>query len=200
VPNTTGSNDPIDSLRVLYDAWKELQKAHPDSSVLVASSIALEAGSTDSAIITVIPLNGKGATPVRFDSVTIGNSGGGTLSPLTDNGDGSYTATLTASVSWGVDTMSAGVGSYGDFTGLNSQPVITYYACGNADNIVGVGGPVDIADLTYLVAYLFQSGPPPPIIDAANMDGIVGVGGPIDVADLTYLVAFLFNSGPAPVC
>jgi hypothetical protein len=72
---------------------------------------------------------------------------------------------------------------------------------GNADGIVGVGGPIDVADLTYLVAYLFQSGPIPPCVAEGNIDGIVGVGGPIDVADLTYLVAFLFQSGaPPPVC
>jgi hypothetical protein len=72
---------------------------------------------------------------------------------------------------------------------------------GNADGIVGVGGPIDVADLTYLVAYLFQSGPIPPCVAEGNIDSIVGVGGPIDVADLTYLVAFLFQSGaPPPVC
>ena len=73
---------------------------------------------------------------------------------------------------------------------------------GNVDNINGVGGPIDVADLTYLVAYLFASpgGPEPPCPDEGNIDGIVGVGGPIDIEDLTYLVAYLFASpgGPAP--
>ncbi|MEW5995217.1 MAG: hypothetical protein AB1744_12610, partial [Candidatus Zixiibacteriota bacterium] len=71
-------------------------------------------------------------------------------------------------------------------------------ARGNVDDMVGPGGPVDVADLTYLVGYLFQSGPVPPCVEQANVDGIDGVGGPIDVADLTYLVAFLFQGGPAP--
>ncbi len=69
---------------------------------------------------------------------------------------------------------------------------------GNIDGIVGVGGPIDVSDLTYLVKYLFKSGPPPPCIEEGNADGITGVGGPIDVADLTYLVKYLFKSGPAP--
>jgi glucose/arabinose dehydrogenase len=69
---------------------------------------------------------------------------------------------------------------------------------GNVDSIVGVGGEVDVADLTFLVAYLFQSGPAPSCDDEANVDGIIGVGGPVDVADLTYLVAYLFQSGPLP--
>jgi len=90
---------------------------------------------------------------------------------------------------------------------LEFEDYITYYrttCCnhdgirGNADGIIGVGGPIDVADLTYLVAYLFKNGPAPPCLEEGNVDGIVGVGGPIDVADLTYLVAYLFKSGPAP--
>lgn len=69
---------------------------------------------------------------------------------------------------------------------------------GNVDGIIGPGGPVDVSDLTYLVAYLFSGGPPPPCLEEGNVDGIVGAGGPIDVADLTYLVAFLFSGGPPP--
>ncbi len=70
---------------------------------------------------------------------------------------------------------------------------------GNVDMITGAGGEIDVADLTYLVAYLFLGGPPPPCIPEANVDGLTGAGGPVDVADLTYLVAYLFAGGPAPV-
>ncbi len=80
----------------------------------------------------------------------------------------------------------------------NPCPIICCLNRGNVDGIIGVGGPVDVADLTYLVTYLFKSGPAPPCEEEGNADGIVGVGGPIDVADLTYLVAYLFKSGPAP--
>ena len=74
-------------------------------------------------------------------------------------------------------------------------------ARGNVDGIVGVGGPIDVADLTYLVSYLFQSGAAPPCEEEGNVDGIIGPAGPIDVADLTYLVAYLFQNGPVPpVC
>ncbi len=69
---------------------------------------------------------------------------------------------------------------------------------GNVDHVVGVGGPVDVADLTWLVEYLFQGGDIPPCPEEANADGVVGAGGPSDVADLTFLVAYLFESGPAP--
>lgn len=64
---------------------------------------------------------------------------------------------------------------------------------GTRGNVNGIGS-ITVADLTYLVQYLFNSGPIPPCIDEANVNGI----GSITVADLTFLVQFLFNSGPTP--
>ncbi|MEW5994094.1 MAG: S8 family serine peptidase [Candidatus Zixiibacteriota bacterium] len=71
---------------------------------------------------------------------------------------------------------------------------------GNADGIVGPAGPIDVADLTYLVDYLFgtPSGPSPPCPEQGNVDAVMGPAGLIDIADLTYLVAYLFQNGPAP--
>ncbi len=69
---------------------------------------------------------------------------------------------------------------------------------GNVDGVIGGGGPVDVADLSYLVDFLFKAGPPPPCTEEGNVDGIIGVGGPIDVADLSYLVDYLFQGGPPP--
>ncbi len=64
--------------------------------------------------------------------------------------------------------------------------------CGDADMQMGI----NVADLTYLVAYLFQGGPAPAPYEAGETDGVAGV----NVADITYLVAHLFQGGPAPVC
>ena len=72
---------------------------------------------------------------------------------------------------------------------------------GNVDGIVGIGGPIDVADLTYLVEHMFNSpsGPAPPCPEQGNVDGTETTPGiPIDVADLTFLVAYLFQNGPAP--
>ncbi|MEW5993316.1 MAG: M14 family zinc carboxypeptidase, partial [Candidatus Zixiibacteriota bacterium] len=68
------------------------------------------------------------------------------------------------------------------------------FICGDIDGSVQIP---NIADLTYLVAYLFGSGPPPPTMAAADCDGS---GGDPNVADVTYLVAYLFQGGPEPVC
>ncbi len=72
---------------------------------------------------------------------------------------------------------------------------------GNADGQSGSGGPVDVSDLTYLIAYLFSGGPIPPCEEEGNVDGVSGPVGPIDVSDLSYLVSFLFQGGtPPPPC
>ncbi|MFH1374338.1 MAG: dockerin type I domain-containing protein [bacterium] len=101
-----------------------------------------------------------------------------------------------------VDTLPDSVVSYWrvdarDGVGNSSSSVIyevTFipYICGDVDGSVAV----DVGDLSYLVGYLFQSGPPPPVLAAADVDG----SGFIDVADLTYLVQYLFQGGPQPIC
>ena len=64
---------------------------------------------------------------------------------------------------------------------------------GNIDN-----DPLDeitIADLVYLVDYMFNSGPAPECPEEANIDGI---GTNPDIADLVYLVGYMFEGGPQP--
>lgn len=81
------------------------------------------------------------------------------------------------------------------FTSNYSAPrSFTYqsFVCGDLDNS---NGTIDIADLTFLVAYLFLDGTEPnPLIAAdLNCDTI------IDIADLTTMVDFLFISN-TPFC
>lgn len=54
---------------------------------------------------------------------------------------------------------------------------------------------VNVADLVYLLSYMFQDGPPPPVSNLADVDASCQ----IDIADLVYLVSFMFQEGPAPV-
>ncbi|MBU8932993.1 MAG: S8 family serine peptidase [candidate division Zixibacteria bacterium] len=53
---------------------------------------------------------------------------------------------------------------------------------------------LNVADLTYLVSFLFTGGPDPIPYAAGNVDCV----GDNNIADLTWLVAFLFTGGPAP--
>jgi hypothetical protein len=64
--------------------------------------------------------------------------------------------------------------------------------CGDVD---GSGGNPDISDLVYLVEYMFQGGPEPPVYGSADMADCNGM---IEISDLVYLVDFMFLGGPAP--
>ena len=84
--------------------------------------------------------------------------------------------------------------------GLDAFEITTYscieppqYICGDANN--DEDGP-NVADLVFMVDYLFKSGDAPPILEATDVDGIPG----ITVADLVFMVNYLFKSGDAPTC
>ncbi len=53
---------------------------------------------------------------------------------------------------------------------------------------------VTIADIVYLVSYLFKFGPSPNPIQS----GDANCSGKVDIADIVYLVSYLFKFGPAP--
>ena len=66
--------------------------------------------------------------------------------------------------------------------------------CGDVD---GSAGPqANVADLTFLVNYLFKGGPAPVPLWVGNVD--CSSNNEPNVADLTYLVSYLFKGGPAP--
>lgn len=70
--------------------------------------------------------------------------------------------------------------------------------CCNHDGIRGDMNydlALNVADLTYIVNYLFKGGPVPPCPEEGDANG----DGAINVADLTYIVNYLFKGGPAPV-
>ena len=56
--------------------------------------------------------------------------------------------------------------------------------------------PIDIADLVYIVDYMFNGGPIPVCWGEGDIDGS-GIE-PIDIADLVYQVDYMFNGGPQP--
>jgi hypothetical protein len=67
---------------------------------------------------------------------------------------------------------------------------------------IGIRGNVDgdaadlinVSDMTYLIAFLFSGGAPPPCFE----EGDVNADEVINISDMTYLVAYLFSGGPAP--
>ncbi len=65
-------------------------------------------------------------------------------------------------------------------------------ACGDAN----ADGEVNVADVVYLINYIFKSGPPPASDWASDANG----DGNVNVGDAVYLINYIFRSGPAPNC
>ena len=63
---------------------------------------------------------------------------------------------------------------------------------GNANG--DAGQLVNVVDLTFLVAYLFQGGSAPPCKEEAD----VVINNSVNVVDLVFLVSRLFQGGPPP--
>jgi len=99
--------------------------------------------------------------------------------------------------------------------GVDSGTVVAYHVDGVRADIISTiieppdccqirgdinhsGSGPDIADLVYLVTYMFQGGPPPPCMAEANINGSAGSDVP-DISDLVWLVSYMFQNGPAPV-
>lgn len=83
-------------------------------------------------------------------------------------------------------------GQFNDGTCFSSAGEVTMI--GHKSGDLNFDGAVNVADLTYLVDFLFTGGPPPSIMVAADLDGNCAV----NIADLTYLVDYLFAGGPRP--
>jgi len=87
----------------------------------------------------------------------------------------------------------------------------------NSSGCCAIRGDVDhngapepnIADLVFMVTYMFQAGPPPPCDDPYSPDcaehyfaeaDVDGDGSCVpNIADLVYLVTYMFQDGPAPM-
>ncbi|MDH4035270.1 MAG: PKD domain-containing protein, partial [candidate division Zixibacteria bacterium] len=61
---------------------------------------------------------------------------------------------------------------------------------GDMDGEIGI----TIADLVYMVDFMFNSGLPPFPMDLGDVD----CSGAVDIADLVYMVDWMFSGGPAP--
>jgi len=192
VDDTPCEINPMDSLRLKYDLWKALKYPDADLSTAEITPEILPADGAKTALITVTPKNYEDNTPTEPAEVTTANSGGGTLDPVTDNGDGTFSALITAAASAGYDTVTVTVTSGGETVELTAKPVVRYYLCGDAN----FSGAVNILDATYLISYLYLEGPGPD----PNPAGDVNSSGGTNILDVTYLINYLYKEGPEPVC
>ncbi|MCK4857662.1 MAG: PQQ-binding-like beta-propeller repeat protein [candidate division Zixibacteria bacterium] len=74
-----------------------------------------------------------------------------------------------------------------------SEPItdsLTIYLCGDADG----DDLVNIADVVYLINYIFGGGPPPDPLLAGDVD----CNTLVNIADVVYLINYIFGGGPPP--
>jgi len=131
----------------------------------------------------------------RFDSVALTID----IGPIPEESAGK---TLCLDTTWyppGGDWMwdNEGYRDDGDYytPTWEGRHCFTIAACCEYRGDATLDGGINVSDLTYLVAYLFQGGPGPGCFEAGDVNG--DTNGP-NVSDLTYLVAFLFQGGPEP--
>ncbi|MDH4033076.1 MAG: PKD domain-containing protein, partial [candidate division Zixibacteria bacterium] len=70
----------------------------------------------------------------------------------------------------------------------------TFVLWGHRSGDLNLDGSVDIADLLYMVDFMFRGGPAPEIVDAADVNGDCA----IDIGDLTFFVEYFFGGGDKP--
>ncbi len=117
-----------------------------------------------------------------------------TLASFQQTGEWEFTVTGIAT---GTTSLTIGIHheEHTDYTSPDIDLSVTSCCInrrGNVNNSAGDG--VTVADLVFLVQFLFNNGSAP----VCNLEANVNGTGNITVADLTYLVQFLFNSGPQP--
>lgn len=78
----------------------------------------------------------------------------------------------------------------GGVLALPNQAVLSLIA--QPDGDANGDGSVTVADVFFIINYLFVNGPPPVGPADVNGDGIVSA------ADIFYLINYLFGGGPAP--
>jgi len=81
----------------------------------------------------------------------------------------------------------------GEWTYLAEKKIVPSFNCGDAD----ASGTINILDVTYIINYLYKSGPAPtPWLQTADADG----SGLNNILDVTYLINYLYKDGPYPAC
>jgi uncharacterized Ntn-hydrolase superfamily protein len=128
VPDSPVGVDPIDLLRDQFDQWKAslFNTVDPFLSDVTIDSDSLPANGTSQAVINIIPKNNSDTLLASGLEILLSNTGEGTLSEVTDLGDGTYMAVITSPVSIGADTVSATVISGTDTVTLYRKVVVVY--------------------------------------------------------------------------
>jgi uncharacterized delta-60 repeat protein len=191
---TVGLGTYRDYVTIKYDSTgEELWASNyngPGNSTDEASDVALD----DLGNVYVTGFSSDSVTYSDYASVKYGPSGD-EIWVRRYNGPGSGSDEASAisvddSNSVYVTGYSWGDTTAGDYATI--KYVQTHFLRGDANG----DGVVNVADIVYVVNFLYRGGDPPVSVEAgdANCDGIV------NVADVVYLVNYLYKGGPPPSC
>jgi hypothetical protein len=136
--------------------------------------------------------------------LAVANSGNDNVSILMNNGDGTFADAVNYGVGrYPVSVFCADLNNDGDLdlavansgsgtvSILMNNLVFADYMPGDVNR----DDEVNVADVVFLINYLFQGGPSPAIIEAGDVNGDCSV----NIVDVVYLVNYLFIGGPQPV-
>lgn len=128
VPDTPSGTDPIDVLQGMFDDWKEslFTVVDPFLSEIIVLPDTLPADGISEAVITISPKNNSDTLLASGAQVILSNTGAGLLSSVTDLGDGTYEAMITAPIAIGTDTISATVILGTDTVSIFWNTIVTY--------------------------------------------------------------------------
>lgn len=129
VPDSPVGSDPITILHTMFDQWKDSLRTRVDPflSQLAVTPDSLPANGTSAAAILIIPKNNSDTLLAPGRTILLRNTGAGTLGGVSDNGNGTYSATLTAPTLPGADTISARVVSGTDTVAIFWRRAVRYF-------------------------------------------------------------------------
>ncbi len=128
VPDTPVGTDPIDLVQGEFDNWKDslFTFVDPFLSGIESSPDTIASGGSSQALVTITPRNNSDTLLAAGLQVVLSNTGGGSLGSVTDLGDGTYQAAVTAPNIAGIDTISAVIISADDTVSVHMKTVVTY--------------------------------------------------------------------------
>jgi hypothetical protein len=162
---------------VIKPAQPQVPETQPETATVLSPSGAVVPPGSETEAPTNVNASPKAGEQINWQVLA---SGGGTqtLGTLVLGSTIGQTAAGTSSV--GSYTLQSGF--WQNFGGD--------YLCGDADR----SGDINIADVVYLVAYIFSGGPAPDPLASGDAD----CDGVAIISDAVYLVAYIFSGGPAP--
>ena len=170
------------------------------SSIVTATPNSVDADGSSAATVTVTLNNNNGSAVTNAGNVVTINAGGdAVVSAVTNNGDGSYTATVTNTTAEAVLVTAAVSGS-----SIDQTATITFTGNGNgigaADASMTTVTPTVNADGTVtLLISLFEANGTPLAIGGDNITltatGGASVGSIVDNGDGTYSAVITNNAG-----